>query len=803
MGKALSHLHVIELGEGISAAYCCKLLADLGADVIKVEAPGGDCLRNTGSFPLDPDDASVGCLFRYLNTNKRSVEMNLSEQGGIDAFKGLVAGADLVVENLGAGVLEGLGLDPDKLAKVNHNIAVVRIADFGQEGPYINVPATDLTVQASAAWISRHQSTQPKPSKAGGLVGDYVTGVHAACGGLTSVRTARELGEKVVVDVSKQECLLGTLPQPAFFFETLQSLGMGIPEDRIFPVPGAVRCKDGYVAVNVLTAQQFADCCTFMGVPEYIPKQMELNVAGPELERFYEDIKPWLMERTAEEIVELCQAVRIPAVPIGNGQNLPEMAQLKSRGFFIRDPEDQFIQPSFPFLLEKTPASLRTRAPRLGEHRGDIEGNPWSGERRESSKEVSSREGTYLPFEGLRVIDMGTFWAGPLVGCYLGAMGADVIKVESIQRPDGFRYSMSYPQQGDKWYELGGGYQGSNLNKRNITLDLNQEKGKVLMERLLAGSDIVIENFSARVMDNFGLSVEHLREINPRLIVVRMPAFGLSGPWKDYVGWGMAMEQASGMAWLTGDPDYAPLALGGVADPVVSMHGLVAVQAALEYRDITGEGQVVEVSQLEACTCTMAEQVIAYSVTGRVQTRNGNRSEIMSPEGVYLSADNRWVAISIRNDEEWDKLVGAMGSPSWAEDPGLKTFEGRMERHDQIDEGIGEWAGAANAEEIVEKIRAQGIPACKVLGAHEMYSEPHLSARRFYQELEHPILGMRRYPRIAIVQYPGTGGMHCFGAPTLGQHNREILESEFNLSADEIAEMEKGEIIGNVPKGMA
>ncbi len=802
--EPLASLRVIELGSGVSAAYATKLLADLGADVIKVEPPGGDPLRSYGTFPDDPRDPTVGCLFRYLNTNKRSIVLDLTHPEAAATFLRLASGADLIIENLGPDGLERLGLSFERLREANPAIALIRISDFGQDGPLSRIPATDCTVQAAGAWISKHFSAGREPVQVGGSISDYGCAAHAAAAALTAWRTARQSGRAVIVDVSKQECLLSTLPQPALYYETLQQLGMGLPEDRVFPVPGVVPCKDGMVGINVLTAQHHADFCNLVGRPEYIPRQLELNAGGATLEQFYRDIEPWLMERTAEEIVEMCQAFRIPAIPVGNGRNLPEMAQFKARSFYVKDIEGRFVQPGFPYRLEKTPPTLRRPAPAPGEHNPALDADPWQAPKQRPRVGAPSQDpGTPpLPFKGLRVLDLGTFWAGPYVACYLGAQGADVIKIESIQRPDGFRYSAAYPQLGKTWYEQGGPWQGTNLNKRDLTLNLDSPEGKRIFERLVPTADTLIENFAPRVIENFGFGPSRLRELNPRLIIMRLPGFGLEGPWRDYVGWGMSFEQGSGMAWLTGKPDELPLNPGGFSDPLVAMHALVALEAALEHRERTGEAQIIEIAQLEVGACITAEQVIAYSVSGRLQMRTGNRSERMAPQGVYKCADGGWVALSVRNDAEWERMAQALGSPAWAADPRFSTFPGRKQHHDELDRRISEWALTLPSKEAVNRLREGGIPAAKILTAPEMYDDPHLKAREFYQYLPHALLGRKRYPRFPMRQSPGLRGAHRFGAPTLGQHNREILMGELGLSEAEITELERKEVIGTVPKGL-
>ena len=535
MNQSLSHLRVLEIGRNISAPYATKLLADLGADVIKVEESGnGDPLRSKGSFPKDSSDPTVGALFSYLNANKRSVTFHPEDRSDIDGILELVAGADIMVENMGPGRIEEFGLDWNRLKQVNPQIVLVRISDFGQDGPYSNVPATDLTVQAASGWVSRHFSRIPDPIQVGGLISDYVTGVHAACAALTAYKTASQLGKAEVVDVSKQECLLSVLPQPALDYETKQGLGMPTEDNVVFPVPGIVPCKNGYVGINILTPQHFEDFCNMVSVPEYIPLQQTLQFPGPDLERFYRDIDPWLKEHAAVEIVERLQTFRIPAVPVSDGRMLMELDQLKTRSFYTKAPEGKFVQPGFPWRMEATPASRRNRAPTLGEHNDEILKSVWSNKKRSGYKKMTKPKAEdYLPFEGLRVLDLGIMWAGPYVSCYLGALGADVIKVESIQRPDLYRYLAVYMEMGDDWYEKGHMYQGTNLNKRDLTLNLNEAEGKRILERLVAKADVIIENFTPRVLGNLGFSPERLRQLNPKLIIVRMPGFGLEGPWRD------------------------------------------------------------------------------------------------------------------------------------------------------------------------------------------------------------------------------------------------------------------------------
>lgn len=801
MPSALAHLRVVEIGQGVSGPYCGKLLADLGADVIKVEPPvSGDPLRRSGSFSNDNPDLSRGGLFRYLNANKRSIECDPGSVAGKKALLTLVAGADLVVENLGAGVLEGFGVGLDRLEQVNPKIALVRISDYGQTGPYSNLPGTDLTVQATANWVSNHNNPSQKPVQTGGRMADFTAGVCAATAALTTLPIASAGGRAISVDVSKQECLTSCIGAVWLHVQKLQAMGWRIPAERYFPLPGVVRCKDGLVSINALTGQHFIDCCNLLGVPEYIPKQMEIARGGTEFDAFFRNMAPWLMERTVEEVVELCQTLRIPAVPISDGKTLFDLPQFKARSFFLRDPQETFMRPGFPYRLELTPATLRKGAPRLGEDNSALASGPWRP--REFMPLVQGRSESALPFAGLRVLDLGAFLAGPIVSCYLGAYGADVIKIESIQRPDAFRYHTAYPQEGPDWYERSSIWQHVNLNKRDLTLNLDDPEGKRIFERLVAKADVFIENFSPRVIDNFGFSVERLKEINRNLLIVRLPGFGLEGPWRDYTSFAMPLEQASGMSWVTGHRDGPPLNPGGYTDAIVGLHALVALQAALLYRERTGQAQMIEVPQIEVGGCMTGEQVIAYSMTGKIMGRMGNRCDTMAPQGVYPCLSGEAVAVSIRHDDDWYCFRELPSVSTWAMDARFSSLAGRRAHHDELDGLISRWTSRVRADAVIASLGGAGIPAVVVLTQPKIVSEPNLVARQFFQQLEHPGMGVLRYPRWPWLQSSGPEGTHRFRAPTLGEHNYEILHGELGLSDDEIARLASREVIGTVPKGL-
>lgn len=797
----LRGVRVAELGGGFRAPYAGRLLCDLGAEVVKVEPPGGDPVRHIGAAtPGHPEwGGPMSGLFVYLNAGKRSVVLDLESAADRERARRLLADADIILEDLGPGRLEELDLVPT--GPRSEGQALIRVSDFGQTGPYVGRPITPLTMQAASGWITI-RGTTGKPVAVGGQLPDYVTGVVVAAAALTARRAAGISGRVETADVSMMESLILATPFP--MLRRIALLEAGYPDMVFTPfIPGVLRCRDGWIGVNCLTGQHWKDMCVVFGVPEFSDSYLDLRYDGSGLDAFYAAIQPWLDNIDYTTAIELFQEFRVPAAPIATGATVADLPQFAARGSFRRR-SDGLVMPRSPFRFSRTPVAQPEAAPALGTHTDD------SGWRTTQPRPAPARREAdpALPLAGLRILDLGTFWAGPSMTCYLGAFGADIIKVESVRRPDGFRYLGAFPAQGDDWYERSGLFQATNLNKRDITLDLTTEQGHDLFVRLLQHADIVVENFSARVMDQFGLDYETLKALRPDVIMVRLPGFGLEGPWRDHVGFGNSLEQVAGLAWTTGFPDGGPETPGGYLDPIVGIHAVVAVLAAVEHRERTGEGQLIELAQLEVGSAVNPSPPITYSLTGQVEGRTGNRSDRYAPQGVYTCADeNGWVALSVRDDRDWQALCrvidGSAGpdAGSLAGDPRLATHAGRLAHHDEIDQRISAWATQRSSTEAEAALRQAGLPAARVLVAASMYDEVNLVERGFYQSFVHPVTGERAYPGWPV-RFSFAPSHHRFVSPTLGQHNEEILGGELGLSAEDLAELRAKGVIGEQPAGV-
>ena len=775
MTAPLDGFRVIEIADEISGPYCGKLFVDLGADVTKIERPEGDPLRRWGPFPGGVPDPDRCGLFEYLNAGKRRRVLDLTREADAGAACELIGGADVLIDGLAPGALDQSGLGADALQNVNPSLVVARISNFGQHGPFRDRVETALTIQAASGWVSARDPDRP-PVQAGARIAEYVAGGYAALGALTALRIAsrRRVTE---VDVSVFEALLSTLPYPMLMAERMRTLGL--PSNaRSSPMLGVVQAGDGWVGINCLTGQHWLDVCAMLELPEFGEQQYAIMLGGPERAEFFAAAQPWLSERTVAEIVELSQALRIPAAPIADGATALECPQYAKREFFVDAGGEgwSFRQPGPAFRLSKQPAVPAGAQPC----------GVWP------AVELTDPS---LPFAGVKVLDLTTFWAGGYLTCYLGAFGADVVKVESIQRPDGFRYSAAYPHEGDDWYERGVLWQATNLNKRDITLDLTSQAGRELARRLAAQADVVVENFSPRVVEQFGLDYESLVSLRPDIIEVRMPGFGLDGPWRDYVGWALNIEQVSGMSAVTGYADGPPCNVQGPADPIVGVHAGVALLAALEHRRRTGEGQLIEVAQIEVGAAITAEPVIEYSMNGIVRPREGNRQRGYC-QGVYpTDTEDVWVALSVRDDDDWSALVDAMGRPWLLEDEQLASAEGHTADHEVFDQVVAAWTRTQSSATIVTALRERHIPVEQVITPEQMYDVPQLDARGYYEDFEHAVTGWHRYPGWPLRITPGPARHHRLAPPTLGQHNDELL-SVLGLSRDDLAALRRDRVIG-------
>jgi crotonobetainyl-CoA:carnitine CoA-transferase CaiB-like acyl-CoA transferase len=405
-----------------------------------------------------------------------------------------------------------------------------------------------------------------------------------------------------------------------------------------------------------------------------------------------------------------------------------------------------------------------------------------------------------LPLEGLRVIDLGWVWSGPMVAYIFADFGAEVIKLEHSERLDNSRLRGSPIINGKKVQgesiELGPYYHNVNRNKLSIRLNLKHPKGRELFKELVKVSDVIIENFTPDALKKLGLGYESLRKVKPDLVMLSLSTAGQEGPISDMRGYAPVISSYSGLESLVGYEGELPLGMMtfGLSDPNAANHGFFAAMVALYYRERTGEGVYIDMSQLEASCAILAEAMLEYQMNGRIMGPQGNQHRIQSPHGIYpCNGEDRWVAISIDSDENWRRLVEIMGNPDWAKDPTLQELNGRLTKRKIIDRGLGEWTSQLDREEIVRTLQAQGIAAMNVSTVEEQYTDIHLQHRGVRQEVIHPLLGRELLTSVPW-NLSETPGAVRKSAPLLGEHDEYVYCSILGLSSSDIEKL-KGEKI--------
>jgi crotonobetainyl-CoA:carnitine CoA-transferase CaiB-like acyl-CoA transferase len=794
----LEGYRVVDLSSGIPGAYATKVLADAGADVVKVEPPEGDFLRHWSTSGAEIAPGDDGALFQFLAGSKSSVVAD--PDGDLSPVLELLAGADAAVWSRGSRLAELPALAPAALRARHPHLDVVAITPFGLDGPWAERPATEATVSALCGGPASYRGDVSfPPVLAGGRLTDWTGGMVAAVAALAARHRTLHTGVGQLVDVSLLESAILTQTMYAVTFQT--TAGFPFRARRTATVPDIHPTADGYVGFMVVTGQQWLDFCVLVERPDWAEDEYLMKLTGRNA-RYGElraAVDAWTSARTTAEIVDFAALLRVPVAPVGNGATVAGYDHFAATGAYVTNPRSGFVQPNLPYRLAGSPPPPMRPAPRLGEHTGRVARRPPS-----SPVEVDSAgPARERPFEGLRVLELTAFWAGPIVGNILGMLGADVIHIESVKRPDGMRFNSVKAMSEEGWWEWSPLFQGPNTDKRGVTLDLSSERGRQLARRLAAASDVVVENFSPRVLDEWGLDYDSLSSSNPGLVMLRMPAFGLSGPWRDRVGYAQTMEQVSGMAWVSGPADGPPVTLYGPADPIGGCHGLIGLLLALEHRRRTGKGMLVEAPQVGGVLNLAAEQVIEFSAYGALLHRSGNRSPWAAPQNTYLCADvdddglrDSWVVISVEHDRQWEALRDALGNPPWMKAPEFDAAAGRQAAAAAIDAELAAWCATRPASEIVACLSAAGVPVAPVLPAHQAGAIEQLVHRRFFEPVTHPVTGDALHSGFPARFSAGPERLHRRPAPMLGQHNGEILRELLGLDDAEIEQLGRDSVIG-------
>lgn len=771
---------VLELSRGLAAAYAGKLLTDAGATVARADRPDDQDpprhLAGTEPRAADPDSA----LFRYLHAGKQLLRPPV-DHGPVSAA--WTRDADIVIEDLGPGALP-LQL----LRSARPDLVIVSISHFGHTGPWAQRPANEFTLQALCGSTGGRGLPESTPMQSGARLGEWATGGYAAITALALAARVRRGGLGDHADVSMLEAML--LTQNPYGYVTAQLAKT--PEEsppRLVEIPSVEPTKDGYIGFCTVTAQQFQDFLVMIERPDLLDDAELASAAGRRRRReeFLAAVHAWTTTRTTAEILDTADALRIPAVPVTTPDQLHGIPHFRERGVWVDNPHG-FRQPRVPYRLGGNPAPPigRTATP----HEATVV-PAWPQRTRPAPRQRRARpDGEALPLHGTRVVDLTAFWAGPSATHLLALLGAEVVKVESTRRPDPMRFTTAR-RGADRWWEYGPVFHGANAGKLGITLDLNHDQGRRVLGGLVRRADIVIENFTPRVLDQLGIGPDRLLAWNPSAVVVRMPAFGLDGPWRDRPGFAQTMEQVGGLAAVTGDPQLPPM-LPKASDPIAGIHAVIATLGALEQRERTGEGCVVEVPMIETVLNAGAEAIVEYNAFGLVAERMGNRSRHAAPQGVYACAgDDQWIAVSVENDDQWRALHALIGGP----DPA--TAQQRRQEHDSLDLRLAAWLAPQHPDAAAERLLTAGVPASRVHSPGTAAGHPQLAARRFLERVVHPLAGALDLPGAPFRFASRSGKPWLSGPPpTLGRDNVRVLGDLLGLPADEIDALRGAGVIG-------
>jgi crotonobetainyl-CoA:carnitine CoA-transferase CaiB-like acyl-CoA transferase len=783
--QGLADLRVIDFSSDYCGAYCTKLLADGGADVIKVEHRDGDALRRWSATGADLGGAD-SAIFRFLHTSKRSIVGEPDDP----AVLALVADADLVVED------GRVSIDVASWRSRWPHLVVLSISPYGRTGPLAGRPATEFTIQAeSGSLLYRGRPDQP-PIQGGGRISDWTAGCFAAPAALGAVWQARRTGVGDHVDLAIAEVCAIAMSTFSDLSHHMQGRPPLTTVCRNLETPSIEPARDGWIGFNTNAAHMFQGLLLMIERADLIDDADLASFGGRTKRRIEWEaiLHEWTTQHDCAEIMTLAAELRVPCTQVYDGRTIFSNEHLRERRVFVDNP-DGFRQPRVPYLLNDATVRPFTAAPKLGEHTGTIEARP-----RRAAAPTASSAGR-LPFDGMRVLDITSWWAGPASTHYFALLGAEVWHVESVTHIDGMR-TTGYMFGRPDWWECGHMFAAANTNKLGITIDIDQPAGKQLIDDLIGECDVVAENFVPRVIDKWGLDWDHIHAVNRRAIYLRMPAFGLAGPWRERPGFAQTMEQLTGMAWITGHVDDQPRIMRGPCDPIAGMHGAMALLVALWEREKTGEGVFVESTMVEAALNCAAEQIIEYTAYGNVMQRAGNRSPHAAPQGVYACPGfEQWLAISVVTDEQWNGLRRALGDPSWAADPSLSGIEGRRERHDELDDALAAWAATRDLDDAVDLLLSHGVPAARCWDPRVQSRHPQIVARAFYEEVVHPSIGPHPAPTLPF-HYTGVDRWTTRAAPTLGQDTRDVLMRVLGKSAAECDALEAAGVIGTRPKGV-
>ena len=783
---ALGTFRILDLTQG-PGQYATRLLADLGADVVRVEPPDGGAARRASPFAGDRPGPGRSLVFLHLNANKRSVVLDLDDDDDRAGLLHLASGADALVEDFPPGHLEGLGLGYTRMQEANPAIVVTSVTPFGQVGPHAKMRGSDLIAQAASDWLWNVGDEGDHPCAAPGDPSTHIAGAHTALGTLLALYTRRLSGRGQHVDVSIQEAMIASASSfPIGRFSAATQIMRRMGSDTNAAGVNCYPCSDGYAQMNIHFAQLWQKLVEWIDHPVLQdPYWLSTEARSESAEVAEEIIKEFTASMTTEEFVSGGRSRGLPVAPVNTFSDVRRSPVLLGRNWFrdVVHPElGEVSMPGFPWTMSATPPRYSRSAPLLGEHAEEV----LQADRADGHQPVTGGAHQYgPPLQGVRVIDLTRAWAGPFCTRLLADYGAEVIKIESG------KFDTQREGRAGIYTEL-------NRNKRSITIDLHHPDGQALVRRLAEQSDVLVNNYRPGTLERFNLGYEELRKVNPDIIVLSMPGYGSTGPGRLYASHGAQLMADSGMYYIWGQTDTPVERRGRAAIPdfLAGAQGALAVTAALHARDAIGAGQEIEIAQLEALVAALGVGLLDSAVNSRDWEPAGNRKLDAAPYDVYACRGrDAYCAITCTTDEQWESLCRAVGRAHLANDGRFATLADRIENAAALDETITAWTKDLTPRQAMYALQKAGVPAAVVQTGEDVYFDVHLRERGFVVPVDDPESGPMDVTGLSIRLSETPGRQQMDGRPVFGGANDYVFDTLLGLSAEERQRLEEAEAI--------
>jgi crotonobetainyl-CoA:carnitine CoA-transferase CaiB-like acyl-CoA transferase len=785
-----------------------RIWADLGADVIKVEPPGGSPSRRTPPFIIGREDDGDASLFWAATAlGKRSVVLDIDDPGERERLKHLIAGADVLVESSEPGHLARFGLGYEAMRELNPSLLYVSITPFGQSGPHAALPATDLTVEAASGLLGFQGDRDRPPVPVGYPQSSFHGAAQAAADAIIAMIERDRSGLGQHLDTSMQAAVIGTLltgtGAPPLTGRDPPRTGAerGDPPRDLAPgvsPPTTLEVADGQAVITPVLGdvgdRSFGKMMRWAADEGALDEDLHdvswstglqgLAAGGAtpdQLSRGLAQLLAFFRGKTKHELQERAVAEKLLLAPLYTTADLLVDPQLQGREYW-REVGGRTYPGPFA-LLSRTPIRHRAPAPELGADQHLLE-----SPRRPAAPAPTMTEPRPDALSGIKVADFAWVGAGPLVGKALADYGATVVRIESETRLDVLRV---IPPFKDNVPGINRGHPPANFNtsKLGLALNLATEHGRSSARRLIDWSDVVLESFTPGTMARFGFDYETLSKERPDLIMFSSTLRGQTGDERAYTGFGAQGAALAGLGAITGWPDRPPVGPhGAYTDFVSPRYGIAALVAAIRSRQRTGQGQYIDHSQVESAIHFLEPLVLDYTANGRVAGPAGHDSDRACPHGVYQTAGvERYVAMAVETPQQWHALR-SLASIAGFGDAAFDDLGTRIIQRDTLDAILRPWCRDQDPLALERRLTDAGIPAHIVARPTDLYDDTQLAHRGFFVTLDHQEIGLVPLDGLPT-QFSETPGRLRNAGPCLGQDTEYVLREILGMASEEIAEL--------------